>query len=63
MQKSRISRLAHLVVLVSGPSMDIIQMFLVGGESNCYLRSYLRGEVRISFNAIFNYIQIVKQLK
>lgn len=63
MQKPRISHLSHLVDLVSGPFRDIIQMFLVGGECNCCLRSYLGREAMISFNIIFNYIQIIKQLK
>lgn len=62
MQKPRISHPSHLVGLVSGPFRDIIQMLLVGGECNCCLRSYL-GEVMISFNMIFSYIQIIKQLK
>lgn len=38
-------------------------MFLTGGERNCCLRSYLGGQVMISFNKIFNYTQIIKQLK
>lgn len=52
--------LQNYLGLVSGPFMDLI---LVRGESSCCLWSYFREEVKIYFNILFNYIQLIKHLK